>query len=47
MFKLAYNRWEAKDRRNILQTDIIDVFKTIIQHVPNYTLVVDGLDKCA
>ncbi|KAH6664589.1 ankyrin-1 [Halenospora varia] len=30
-FELAYVRWEAKDRRNASQTDIIDLFKTIAE----------------
>jgi ankyrin repeat protein len=46
-FELACGRWETKDGRNASQTDITDLFKTIVQHIPNCTFVVDGLDECA
>ncbi|KAH8670344.1 ankyrin-1 [Tricladium varicosporioides] len=46
-FELACVKWEAKGGRNASQTDIIDLFKTIIQCIPNCTFVVDGLDECA
>jgi ankyrin repeat protein len=46
-FELACGRWESKDGRNASQTDIVELFKTIVQHTPNCTFVVDGLDECA
>jgi ankyrin repeat protein len=46
-FELACGRWEAKDGRNASQTEMIDLLKTIVQHIPNCTFVVDGLDECA
>ena len=46
-FELACGRWETKDGRNASQTDIVELFKTIVQHTPNCTFVVDGLDECA
>ena len=29
-FELAYSKWETKDGRNASQTDIVDLFKTIV-----------------
>jgi hypothetical protein len=46
-FELACDRWEAKDRHNASQTDIVKLFKIIVQHISSCTFVVDGLDKCA
>ncbi|KAH6676757.1 hypothetical protein B0J14DRAFT_360351 [Halenospora varia] len=46
-FELACGRWETKAGGNASQTDIVDLFKTIVQHTPNCTFVVDGLDECA
>ena len=46
-FELAFVRWETKDGRNASQTDVVELFKTIVQHTPNCTFVVDGLDECA
>jgi hypothetical protein len=46
-FELACGRWETKEGRNASQTDLADLFKTIVQHIPNCTFVVDGLDECA
>ena len=46
-FELACGRWETKDRRNASQTDIVELFTTIVQHTQNCTFVVDGLDECA
>jgi hypothetical protein len=46
-FELACGRWETKDGRNASQADIIELFRTIVQQIPNCTFVVDGLDECA
>ncbi|KAG9228536.1 ankyrin [Amylocarpus encephaloides] len=46
-FELVCSRWETKDGRNASQTDIVELFKTIVQHTPYCTFVVDGLDECA
>jgi len=46
-FELACGKWETKDRRDASQSDIVDLFRTIIQHISNCTFVVDGLDECA
>ncbi|KAH8598504.1 prion-inhibition and propagation-domain-containing protein [Bisporella sp. PMI_857] len=46
-FELAYSKWETKDGRNASQTDIVELFQTIVQQIPNCTFVVDGLDECA
>jgi hypothetical protein len=45
-FELACGRWEAKDGHNASQTDIVELFKTAVQNIPNCTFVVDGLDEC-
>lgn len=44
---MACGRLETKDGRNTSQTDIVELFKTIVQHTLNCTFVVDGLDECA
>jgi hypothetical protein len=46
-FELACSRWETKDGRNASQMDIVELFKTIVQHTRNCTFIVDGLDECA
>ena len=45
-FNLSYDKWEAKDGYDASQTDIIELFKAIVQRIPNCTFVVDGLDEC-
>jgi nicotinamide riboside kinase len=45
-FGLACGKWEAKDGCSASQTDIVDLFKTITQYLPNCTFVADGLDEC-
>jgi ankyrin repeat protein len=47
VFELACGKWETKEGRSASQTDIIDLFQTIVQQMPNCTFVVDGLDECA
>ena len=46
-FEFACGRWEAKDGSSASQTDIVELFKTIVQYIPNCTFVVDRLDECA
>jgi archaellum biogenesis ATPase FlaH len=46
-FELACGKWEAKDGHNASQTDIVELFKEVIQNIPNCTFVVDGLDECS
>ncbi|KAH7308871.1 hypothetical protein BKA65DRAFT_361242, partial [Rhexocercosporidium sp. MPI-PUGE-AT-0058] len=45
-FELACGKREATDGRNASQTEIVDLFQTIVQHIPNCTFVADGLDEC-
>jgi hypothetical protein len=46
-FELVCGRWDAGDGRRASQTDIFELFKTIVQHISSCTFVVDGLDECA
>ncbi|KAH8592643.1 prion-inhibition and propagation-domain-containing protein, partial [Bisporella sp. PMI_857] len=46
-FEIACGKWEAKDGINASQIDIFELLKSIVQHVPNCTFIVDGLDECA
>ncbi|KAH6995519.1 hypothetical protein BKA56DRAFT_639678, partial [Ilyonectria sp. MPI-CAGE-AT-0026] len=46
-FELALERWEANDRRPISFADMKELFEALVQSLPAYLFVVDGLDECA
>jgi ankyrin repeat protein len=45
-FELAYERWQTKEGHMASLTDVIDLFRLMVQSIPNCTFVVDGLDEC-
>jgi len=44
-FELAYERWQIKDGHMASQTDVIELFRLIVQSTPNCTFVVNRLDE--
>ncbi|KAI2633858.1 hypothetical protein GGS21DRAFT_115997 [Xylaria nigripes] len=46
-FDLACRRWEEADRRPPSQTDIEELFNSIVRKIPGCTFIVDGLDECS
>ncbi|KAI0509464.1 prion-inhibition and propagation-domain-containing protein [Xylaria bambusicola] len=45
-FDLAREKREATDGRIASQTDIEELFKSIVQNIPRCIFIVDGLDEC-
>ncbi|PQE15343.1 Ankyrin repeat domain-containing 52 protein [Rutstroemia sp. NJR-2017a WRK4] len=44
--EITHERWQAKDGYIASRTDIMVLFRKIVQSIPNCTFVVDGLDEC-
>ncbi|KAH7144327.1 ankyrin-1, partial [Dactylonectria estremocensis] len=45
-FDLARGKWLTQDEQVATRTTVIALFQDIIHHVPDCTLVLDGLDEC-
>lgn len=46
-FESACSMWDMKASQTASRTDIAELFRTIVERLPNCTFVVDGLDECA
>lgn len=45
-FDMTREKWEATEGRTASQSDIKELFNTLVQNVPPCIFVVDGLDEC-
>ncbi|RDW85385.1 hypothetical protein BP5796_03710 [Coleophoma crateriformis] len=45
-FELACDTYDIKDGHTASQTEIIELFQSIVHDIPDCTFVVDGLDEC-
>jgi ankyrin repeat protein len=45
-FELAIDRWQSRNGPVASRKEIIELFGLIVQTVPHYTFVIDGLDEC-
>ncbi|PMB65579.1 Vegetative incompatibility protein HET-E-1 [Beauveria bassiana] len=46
-FDLVRDEWESQSSRTASRADVVKVFRKIVQAVPSFTFVMDGLDECA
>jgi hypothetical protein len=46
VFELANEKWESKNGPVASRKEIVELFSLIVQTVPYYTFVVEGLDEC-
>ena len=46
-FDLAYEKFEIHEGQPISSSEVTELFREMVQRVPNCTFIVDGLDECS